>query len=440
MTTHIETAAPQAAARSGGDLMSRLPGLLRILGTGVLVIAMYSFLVKGWQQGNDIFRYLIMLGHTGVLAFLGLASGHWLREGKGARLLLILALASVPANFAILGAFVFSQSGAAGIHHYPDYLAWSVDSMTTALLTTAGALLVLIPVIWLGFSVLARSMSRQLMGLFLFSNAALLLPLRSPLLIGLMVLAFAAINIAFSSKMSQQQITARTREGITALALQFLPLTVLMGRSLWLYSYDLFLFNVLAITVFFIMRQTSLYLLPGSKLRGTVDAFSLLPAVLVTPLLAMALNETGMIAGALQLPAGALVSAIMFYDISRRSAAHSRGYRAIAAQWLMWTLAANLLIQSNVLAALICVATGFSLVIAGYQRHQRSFFASGIALILFGMLHQLFDLLHQFDLGSWAVLAVVGVLAIVLGSTIESQRGRIRVNYERLKSNYRQWD
>lgn len=106
--TSIDTVDDQ----DGSELMKKLPSLLRILGTTALLVAMYSFLVKGWQSGGDVFRYLLMLGHTGAMAAIGLASGHWLKEGKGARLLLTLALVSVAANFAILGAFIYSQTAA----------------------------------------------------------------------------------------------------------------------------------------------------------------------------------------------------------------------------------------------------------------------------------------------------------------------------------------
>ena len=78
--------------QNGSELMKKLPSLLRILGTTALLVAMYSFLVKGWHSGGDVFRYLLMLGHTGAMAAVGLASGHWLKEGIGARLLLTLAL------------------------------------------------------------------------------------------------------------------------------------------------------------------------------------------------------------------------------------------------------------------------------------------------------------------------------------------------------------
>jgi len=67
-------------SKNNSDIMKKLPTLLRILGAAALIIAMYSFLAKGWQSGNDVFRYLLMLGHTGILAAIGLASGHWLKE------------------------------------------------------------------------------------------------------------------------------------------------------------------------------------------------------------------------------------------------------------------------------------------------------------------------------------------------------------------------
>ena len=194
------------------DFMKNLPNLLRILGTAALLIAMYSFLVKGWQSGNDVFRYLLMLGHTGVLAAVGIASGHYLKESKGARLLLTLALVSVPANFAILGAFIFSQTAVVDVSHYPHYVAWSVDNLSTAIFTSGGALLALIPITLLGFTVLARSMSKQLSLLFLLSNAVLLLPIRDPHLVGLMVLGLTFISILFSHRASHENIAAKTHE------------------------------------------------------------------------------------------------------------------------------------------------------------------------------------------------------------------------------------
>ena len=435
-----ETSNNQARTLANIDWLANLPNLLRILGTGVLLIAMYSFLVKGWQSGNDVFRYLMMLGHTGALAAIGLASGHWLKENKGARLLLTLALVSVPANFAILGALIFSQTTPIELQHYPSYVAWTADTLSTALVTTGGALLVLIPVTLLGFAVLARRMSKNLTLLFLVSNAILLLPLRDPHLIGTLVLILATCVIVFTRKTSREHLAAKTQDGLTALALQFLPLAVLMGRSLWLYSFDLFVMTTLAITSFFILRQASAYLKLESKWRNVCDGLSLLPALAVIPLLASALYDMLLIPVWLSIPVAALVSAALIYDISCRNPLHAALYRNTAAGVLLVSFTGNLIMFQGLIPAILCMAAGLSLMTLGYQQKQRGIFSSGILLMLIGLGHQLYKLVHHFDLGSWIGLAMLGVVAIVLASTIESQGGKFKTQLAQWKLKFKQWE
>ena len=422
------------------DLVKKLPTLLRILGAAALIIAMYSFLAKGWQNGNDVLRYLLMLGHTGILAAVGLASGHWLKESKGARLLLTLALVSVPANFAILGAFIFSQAAAVDIGQYPHYVAWTVESLTTALLTSGGAMLILVPIILLGFTVLARGMSRNLSFLFLFSNAALLLPLRDPQLIGILVLLLTTFTIIFSRKTAHNSCAAKTQEGVTALGLQLLPLGVLMGRSLWLYSADLFLMTVLSITVFFIMRQISLYFESGSKLRNVFDGLSLLPAASTAISFSATLHEMASFPEALAFPFGAFASAAMVYDISRRGSNNAAFYRNIAAGGLVLCMIANQILFTSQIAALASAAIGLALFLYGYNAQQRSIFTGGVVLMMAGITQQFYELVHHFDLGGWASLATLGIVAIVAASAMESQGGKYKLRLENWKAKFQQWE
>ena len=44
---------------------------LRILGAAVLVASMSVFLLQGWNEGNDINRYLLLLAQTGLLSAAG---------------------------------------------------------------------------------------------------------------------------------------------------------------------------------------------------------------------------------------------------------------------------------------------------------------------------------------------------------------------------------
>ena len=422
------------------DLMKILPAILRMLGAGAVLIAMYSFLVRGWDSGNDVFRYFLMLGHTGALTAIGLASGHWLKESKGARLLLTLSLVSIPANFAILGAFIFSQSTGIDVSTYPQYVAWAVDSLNSALMVNGVALLVLIPVTLLGFTVLARSMSKKLSILYLLSNAALLLPLRDPQLIGLMVMVLAVIVIVLSRKTSRQNASAKTNEGVIALGLQLLPLAVLVGRSLWLYSVDLFLLTVLAITVFFILRQISLYLEPGSKFRAFLEGLSIWPAVSVSFLLTEALQVMTHLPHEVLFPISALASMAMVYDISCRSKYRVETYRLLAVAGLVVGLGINLLANANPVASLLTVMISVGVSIVGYKAQQRSVFTGGIVLMLLGIAQQFYDLVKHFDLGSWAGLAILGVVSIIIASVMESQGGKLKPRFVAWKAKLAEWD
>ncbi|MEJ2212913.1 MAG: hypothetical protein P8Y20_02315 [Gammaproteobacteria bacterium] len=421
-----------------GSLSSKLTALLRILGAGSLLIAMYSFLFEGWQNGNDIYRYLMLLGHTGVLALLGLFSGHWLKESKGARLLLTLALVSVPVNFSVLGAFIFSQSPLVDPSIYPQYVAWSVDSLQTALLTTGGAALLLIPVTLIGFAVLSRSMSKKLTLLFLISNAALLLPVRDPQLVGLMVLVLAIGNLVFSRKISNNQISAKTSEGLTALMLQMLPLAILTGRSLWLYSMDLLLLTVLSVTVFFLLRQCASVLHDHQKLRKVFNGLSVLPALATTLFLTAAIFDSRVLDEILALPIAIIISSVMLFDIYRRSD-NGKSYLNIAVLQIVIALLLNMTVFSG-LAALITAIAGLSLVVGSMKLQHRNMLVAGVVLIVAGLGDQLIEIIQHFDFTSWASLAGFGIVAILLASAMDSQSSRIKMAVNKIKQSFKGWD
>jgi hypothetical protein len=423
------------------DLMSKLPTILRTAGTAVLLIAMYSFLVKGWQNGNDLIRYLMMLGHTGALAAIGMASGHWLKDGKGARLLLTLALISIPFNFAILGAFILSQTGGIDIGHIPDYAAWSVDSLATSLLSSAGAMMVLLPVTLLGFTVLARSVSKKLSLLFLVSNMALLIPLRDPQLIAAVVIGLITFSIYFNNRTSREHVAVRTIEGITALGLQFLPLAVLMVRNLWLYSVDFTLLTVLSVAVFLMLRQASLYHDPSSRWLRSLNALSTVPAFAVMPFLGYALlSEIPVVVISLVIPLSTLASAAMIYDISRRSNSFAYGYRSIALGLVVISTIYNLFVFSSVASAMASVVTGFGLLILGYRMQYRNVFTGGVVLMLVGMIHQAIQLIHHFNIGNWIGMAIAGMVAIVLAAAIETRGGNIRTRIDHWSATIKSWE
>jgi hypothetical protein len=436
----LETTVDAVDGENGSDLMKKLPSLLRILGTTALLVAMYSFLVKGWHSGGDVFRYLLMLGHTGALAAIGLASGHWLKEGKGARLLLTLALVSVSANFAILGAFIYSRSPAALSADYPDFVAWTVGSQSTALIITAAAMVVLLPVVLLGFRVLSRSMSRKLAVLYLLSNAALLVPLRDPLLVGYMAVGLSLFVLIVSRKTARQNISAKTNEGMMALVLQFFPMAVLLARSIWLYSPELFLLTVLALTVFFALRQISIQLDNSPELRSLIEGLSVLPALGFGAGLGATLAENGFLASELLLPIAALAAASLIYETSQRARQGEAMYRTLAVAVLCGGVVSNMLILDSVLTAVMSTVIGISVAVFGYMKQQRTVFGGGMVMMCVGLIYQLYYAIQVFHLGSWASLAVLGMAAIVVASTVESHGYRIKLMLTAWKAKHGEWD
>lgn len=431
---HIST---HQVVTTSTPLMQRLPQLLRMAGATALLVAMYSFLVQGWQDSNDLLRYAMLLGHSVLLCGLGLASGHWLREPRGARLLTSLALVSVPANFAILGAFVYASVGAGSVP-YPGVAQWQLHSTGLTAATVTVASLMLVPVVLLGFRVLARPLSGRLTLLFLAGNIALLLPVRDPTLIGAIALPLALLTLLQNERNRDEHLCARTPDGIMARLMQYLPLAVLLGRSLWLYEADAFLFTAGLLSVFLVMRQLSL-LLPGqSILRGLLEVSS----GVLTPLIGIGIGVLldAWVVNELILPTCSLVTAALLWELSRRVEMAPSLYRSLAMLALLAGFVGNLYLFGGVDIALYCIGTGVALAVFGQQRQQLALFGTGLLIAASGLLYLLLRLLAEFDLGGWLSLALIGMLAIVLGSLLESRGGRLRPALGWLHQRFANWE
>jgi hypothetical protein len=422
----------------GTSLMQRLPQLLRMAGATALLVATYSFLIQGWQDSNDLLRYAMLLGHSILLCALGLASGHWLQEAKGARLLITLALASVPANFAILGAFIYAEFGSAIATGHPQYALWQLGSKGTTLATVALGVTTLIPVMLLGFRTLARVLSTRLTVLFLMSNALLLMPLRDPAHILAFALPLSMLMLLSHEKTQQQHLAARTPDGLIARALLYLPLAVLAGRSLWLYDIDAFLSTSSLLVLFLAARQLSL-LLPGqSILRGLLEVGS----GLLTPMIGIGVVVLleRIIADSLMLPTGGLICAALLYEVSRRAEMAPALYRVLAMLSLSLGLLGNALLFGTLGTSLLCLACGTLLALVGRHYQQLALFSTGLLLAALSLSYQLYQLIRVFDLGGWLSLAALGMLAILIASALESGGGRIRPRLMELRQRFAQWD
>lgn len=418
-----------------------LPRLLRSLGAATVIAAVSIFLLQGWDQGNDVQRYVILLAHTVGLAVIGFASGRWIGESKGARLLVALALASIPASFAVAGGFLYSQFGpnAAGML-YPAFATWQVDSPTAALWVAASAMLLLTPVARLGFMVLTRRFAWRFTALYMISNSLLLLPIRDPVLVGWGALALVVAVLAVITRTARSEVALRTPEGVIARGLQIVPPLLLLARNAWLYSPNDVLFTLMAIIAFLLLRHVALLLAPAGRTRALIEAVSLLPAAAASIGTMEVLDRTIHLAGDLLLPGFALIFAGLTLEIATRAGRGGAGYRRLAAAVVSVGLIANLLLFADGATATLCLVFGLAAVVAGHMAEQRSVFALGLITLIVGLVYQLHFVIALFDLGSWASLALLGVAAILFGSAIERHGQRLKHIAAKWGRQFRAWD
>ncbi len=416
-----------------------LPNLLRWIGAGALIIAMYSFLMKGWHSDDDVQRYWFLLGHTVALALIGMACGRFLKEGKGARLLLGLALVSVPANFAILGGFILSNTPSSAGVFYPAYVAWSMESLSDALWLSAIAIALLLPVMWLGFVVLYRRMGRELAALFLVSNFMLLLPLREPMLVAGSVLFLSLAVLLLSQKISRHSIGAKTQEGRAALALQFLPLAVMAGRSVWLYHANELVFFALAVVSIVAVRQVRVNLVNGPKLRIGLELISFVLAVVggvATGALLMSLH----LSDALSVLVAMLVMGALMYELSMRATWAAVLYRGAALLLVTVSACVNVFVFDSLGATVFLILIGILISVWAYKAQQLALLVVGVGVVVLGLGEQLLGFIQFFNFGGWVSLALMGTSAIVMASVLESRGAQIKPWWLAQKAKLANWN
>ena len=426
------------AQKPSKSWLTILPKLLRGVGALAVVVSLYTFLAKGWDASGDLVRYFVFLGHTIALAGIGLVNAKVIKETKGARLLLMLALVSVPMIFAILGGFIFSGVSSTSLVDYPQYVTWSIGSLDSALWVSAASALLLAPVILLGFMVLVRQVSTKASLFFLLSNALLLLPFRQPELVALIAVIAATCLIFFYQVTSSKALALKTVEGKVAMGIQFLPILILLTRSFWLYQFDTVLVGCTALISFLAIRLMAKSLAETSLLR--------LSGELVSTILAMVTGITiGVSLLSLNLPIeiiivlSTFIITAMIFELSLRGERRAESYRIISAVVMVGGLLLSYMLMGSLMSSLLLLVTGAGMLVASFVYQQKGLLIGGLILIGVGLYHQLAQLVIGFEFNYWIALAVVGISLIVSGSYLEANASRIKKWLANNKNKIAEW-
>jgi hypothetical protein len=393
---------------------------LRILGASVLLASMSLFLLQGWNEGNDVRRYLLLLTQTGLLTAAGFAMSHVLKETKGARMFFGLALVSVPANFTILGALLYSVfQWDGGLTTYPGYATWQIENVAATGITLAGAMVVLLPVTFFCFAVMARHSAKLLSLHFLALNALLLLPIRSSMAAGTIALLGVVYALRVVSVMAGKDRALKTGEGRFALTTLFIPLGIILFRSMYFYRVDALLVAMVCMAFYLAARQASLF--PGRRPQVALmlDVFSLPLALGVAMFLTNAVSQQ--LAGALEAPFFAAVYTGLALDLLRRT--ESKKLTSLISFTISLFIALSFIFSVALTpaagTAILALVAGGLLLLFGIALGNVTAISAGTITIIAGVMFGFGEIVQLIVSSGWVELAIFGAAAIALGSVLE---------------------
>jgi len=432
-----------ALAKTGASLLAKVnfPQLLRTLGATSLLAAISLFLFQGWDNASDLDRYLLLFGHTVGLTLLGFSVGHWMKESKSARLLIMIALASIPANFVILGAFSYSQfHWGQLLNYYPDMARWQVQDIQKALWIGGLSLLAIIPITRLGFLVLARGSANALSVLFLCLNLPLLIPTRSTIAVSAMVVAMLILVVYSSGKLRRDNVTLATFEGFISRLLMYVPIALMISRNLWLYAADGMMFTAISGMIYILLRQISVLLSAGGKMRFLLELLSIVAGLSIAIGVCFVALDFTVSYLPWMLPLFALVFSATLFELSSRISYGKKNVRRLAMLVVSAASVTNLVFFDSFAASGFCLIAGLSVSLFAYISEQRVGFVLGVITLLVGLSHQLSQAFSAIDFGSWGVLAGLGIGAILIASVLERHGGQWKRKIATWNNAVKQWE
>ena len=426
---HVDLGPKFVASKSRFDVDSIMDSIrnfatvseaLRILGAAVLVASMSVFLMQGWSDGNDIRRYLMLLTQTGLLATAGFALSHGLKETKGARLFFGLALISIPANFTILGALlysVFQWDGA--LTSYPGYASWQIENVASTGVTLAGAMVVLLPITMFCFAIMARHSAKTLSLHFFALNMLLLLPIRSSLAAGTVALLGTMYALYVVRKVISKDRAVKTAEGKFALITLFIPAGIILFRSMYFYQVDSLLVAMLSLAAYMAARQATLFPERSDRVALVLELLSVPFAFIFATALTNALMPS--VSWALIAPIFSVAYSVLALDIVRRT--ENRNLAAAIGVSISLFVASSFILcvaaEQGALTAFLSLIAGGLMILSGVALRNRTATISGILIAVASLLFGFEALLSLVLDSSWVDLAIFGACAITLGSVLD---------------------
>lgn len=389
----------------------KISQVLRVLGAVSLALAAFTFLLGEAAKMEELDRYYLFLGFTGLLTGGGLFCAMRWSDSKGARTFLGLALAFVPVHFAYLGHLLFA----------PDY----AESVRVTL--GAISLPLLAGTTFVAYSAFARRAAMPFAGVFMLANFAFLLPTREGPAIAAIATVLLLVQAVAARFTEGKDPVLRTLEGELVSVLPYLPILILLGRNIVHFDPEAYLM----VASFVIAGALCFYRLPRMisapwlvvllQLAG-IGMVTLGGWILVGEYFDEAFHGSGVWGVYLLI----LVTGLITVGMSFFMRWGGNVVRALSAV-LCVTVAVFVMLGSDTALATLCsIGIGAAYLVAGLHQREQGVFTMGVLGLVAGVIVQIVRVILLTEAQPWVFLAIGGFLVVLIASALEKFGGRLK--------------
>lgn len=414
-------------------------GTLRAIGGSILVLGLANFLLAGVSVQNDLQRFMLLLIQTGVFASGAFALQRFMNDGRGARLLLGIALLSVPAGAAVLGAMIYGwvpidgqewlQTG--GVFrsggNYPDFAHWQATSGKGLIFAVVAAALALIPTTWFAIAVMARKTTAWMVPTFLISSALLLVPIRNPALVSMVMLTGMLGVLAILANKTRLHPELATAEGRFVRMTLFAPLIIMAARTFAMYPASAIFTVGVSATMFMLVRWSMTTSDKNSRLQLVMYPVAVLSAIGVA-------YSTGAWASVINDPFGGVVATLvgggLLYSL-RPLIASTRmplvGEGLAASMALLSSIALGVDVGSwhgaaDALESALAVTPAIAVLIYAYTQRRMVLASAALLAVGFNLMAVAEDFFDFFVGHGWQALVLAGLASVVAAAMLEKRK------------------
>ncbi|MCH9699559.1 MAG: hypothetical protein K0U68_15775 [Gammaproteobacteria bacterium] len=398
---------------------------LRWSGALILVVAALHYMIQGLNITSEALRFWVMPGFISFLAMCGLFCGYWLKDPKNTRIFYGLGTAFIAAQLSQVAAMgralmIKGQSGEVLLDMW-----WDLDQLSPLVVGSNFVISVLlaVPVVYAGFTMLASQHRKSLLFGFLIANIAMMLPVRDQLSVtAIIVLGFFVLRYR-DMRYYQADRAMKTISGFSARLLVWVPLLIVVGRCGFYTISDKQYAVLLAMVAWLLIREIP-------RIVGKAEFIPLLQyfglTIAMTAWIVGAHDFIQSFSGINEIYAAILPVSAFLFTMSFRIQDDSPATRFIAAMIAMLTVVCLMLDSSSYVTAMMSLATGLVLTVGGLYLHEKLVLSCGVISFIGGLLYYMSFLLDMYHAMPWLSAGLMGVAALLLASWIDKQEGSIR--------------